>query len=213
MLSDYHFLAVPRRPKYSLLVFNDPSMLSFSFCQGLTHTSRRESKERINVVRPVWKRSRDSGQTIHSACGSHGLLHAVCNGEAGRQIRKCRPCLFLGSIASDEFKAPGSRLANVLMSISKHQPASKGKSSATRISRSSMNRRPWMGVFEVPPLGEPRLTVTIPTCFVITDGQLYELAKDLTGLVDLGELGEEDGLVSDAALAPIRDFIESKKLG
>ena len=47
------------------------------------------------------------------------------------------------------------------------------------------------------------------TCFVKSNGHLYELNGDLSGPDDLGPLEEDDDVLSDAALGPIRRFMQA----
>ena len=47
------------------------------------------------------------------------------------------------------------------------------------------------------------------TCFVKSNGHLYELNGDLSGPVDLGPLNEDEDVLSGATLGPIRSFMQS----
>ena len=46
------------------------------------------------------------------------------------------------------------------------------------------------------------------TCFVKSDGRLWELDGDLEGPVDLGALDEDEDVVSEVALKRVWKFIE-----
>ena len=46
------------------------------------------------------------------------------------------------------------------------------------------------------------------TCFVKSNGRLYELNGDLSGPVDLGQLNEDEDVLSAAALESIRRFMQ-----
>ena len=46
------------------------------------------------------------------------------------------------------------------------------------------------------------------TCFVKSNGHLYELNGDLSGPVDLGQLNEDEDVLSAAALGFIRRFMQ-----
>ena len=47
------------------------------------------------------------------------------------------------------------------------------------------------------------------TCFVKANGRLLELDGDLSGPVDLGELNDDEDVVSETALAPIKRFMQT----
>lgn len=51
------------------------------------------------------------------------------------------------------------------------------------------------------------------TCFVKSDGHLFELDGDLAGPVNLGVLNNEEDVVSETALVPIRRFMQANGRG
>ncbi|KAI4197031.1 MAG: hypothetical protein LQ346_003113 [Caloplaca aetnensis] len=206
-----------------LLTFQDVWALDETFIAGLprpvhalllvlpggdAYEQKREQRAH-ECLSPDFEKVRWFRQTIHNACGLYGLLHAVCNGEAGRQIREYKfPTYSNENNSSDSFQVPGSLLANVLSEYPKAPASEQGKILCHPQIKKLYEAAALDGASEVPALGAE--VDCHYTCFVKSNGHLYELDGDLTGPVDLGELRDEDDLLSEAALAPIRKFIESK---
>ncbi|KAL8900706.1 MAG: hypothetical protein Q9207_005573 [Kuettlingeria erythrocarpa] len=177
---DETFIAHLPRPVHALLLV---------LPGGDAYEQKRE-KRAHECLTPEFGRVKWFRQTIHNACGLYGLLHAVCNGEAGKQI------------------LPDSLLANVLSEYREAPTCEQGKILCQPQIKKLYESAALDGASEVPALGAE--VDCHYTCFVKSNGHVYELDGDLTGPVDLGEVRDEDDLLSEAALAPIQRFIESK---
>ena len=128
-------------------------------------------------------------QTIHNACGFYGLLHALCNGDARKSL------------------LPNSLLSNIVARYPTTSPTEQPSLLASPELEREYHTVATKGDSIVPAL-EDEVDFHY-TCFVKSDGRLWELNGDLDGPVDKGALGEDDDIVSDTAVGHVRQFMQA----
>ena len=161
-----------------------------------------EDYEKDKVLRTTAEHSSENNkiiwfqQTIYNACGLYGLLHAVCNG-------------------AREHILPNTFLSDILSSYSRTQPSERSKMLASTNLKREYLKAAQDGDSIVPTDAADEVDFHY-TCFVKFDSHLYELDGDLSGPIDLGALNENDDILSENALEPIKRFMQTNgrsKLG
>ncbi|KAM5347619.1 hypothetical protein ACJ41O_007443 [Fusarium nematophilum] len=183
-LDDPDLLALIPRPALALvLVFPVSPNHEAEIAERDKDAPEYSKSGRDEVV--VWYK-----QTIHNACGLYGLLHAVSNGAARDSI------------------VPNSHLARLLASCEPLQYLDRATVLEEDLQLESVYRAVALqGVTEAPATEEEVDFHYV--CFVKShkNGRLYELDGDRKGPVDRGALDTTDDVLSERALAVMRDFV------
>ncbi|KAF2817322.1 ubiquitin carboxyl-terminal hydrolase [Mytilinidion resinicola] len=131
-------------------------------------------------------------QTIYNACGLYGILHAVCNGDARKHI------------------APNSTLSNLLAKGVPLEPEARGRVLEASAELESAYRVVAQKGDTEPPENPEDVVDFHYVCFVKSheNNRLYELDGDKKGPIDRGAINEDQDMLSQAALEPIREYID-----
>ena len=105
-------------------------------------------------------------------------------------------------------EVPGTLLSNILSSYSTTQPAKRSDLLLAPDLKDKYLKAAQDGDSTVPENAADEVDFHY-TCFVKSHGHLYELNGDLSGPVDLGPLNEDEDVLSSAALASIRHFMQA----
>jgi ubiquitin carboxyl-terminal hydrolase L3 len=188
-IDDPDLLAFIPRPAHALLLVFPTSASHYKFCSEEDSSLRQYSGS--GPSEPViWYT-----QTIGNACGLYGLLHAVSNGAARRNIVPDSPLAKL--IAQVEPLAPVERARAVEDSKdleNAHASAAAGGDSSA-----------------------PEATADVDlhyVCFVkdAREGHLWEMDGTRKGPLDRGALGEDEDMLSERALdLGVRAFLKREE--
>ena len=103
---------------------------------------------------------------------------------------------------------PDTLLSNVLSSYSMSPPAERpGILSSPRMKQEYL-KAAQHGDSNVPINADDEVDFHY-TCFVKSAGHLFELDGDLGGPIDLGVLNDDEDMISESALLPIRRFMQA----
>ena len=103
-------------------------------------------------------------------------------------------------------KVPNTILSNILSSYAATPPAERPSLLSNSRLKSEYLKAAQDGDSSVPVDADEEVDFHY-TCFVKSNGRLFELDGDASGPIDLGPLKDDEDVVSESALVPIRRFM------